>query len=307
MSVAGSAAIEWHRARLIDFDLDKLLISGRPQLDVEFEPSIKPHEKFTVMYAPTREGENADNNYTSVDLYGVGIVRALISCGDFRVIYKLHPRIMGSRNLEVREAHERICALIEHSRRTGADNKYHSSGNVLSMFDQIDALVADVSSKGLDFLHLCPEKPLVIADRHQDLEQLPADAPIASACNVIDARKLSSLETLLPTRIQIDAFSEPRLAVRIFYFGDIRRGEPRNDSSPKSPTCCGKDKKSFHNIVVGIQPESKGTWPSGCRKIDSQPVQIPKKCTSVPPLIVDGLVSGFSFNADVSAYSSKMG
>lgn len=223
--VAGPAAIERYKARLIDFDLDKLVISGRPQLDVRFEPTLAAHEKFTVMYAPTWEGENEDNNYTSIDCYGVNIVRALLSSEDFRVIYKPHPRIIDSRTSSVRESHERICALIDHSRRTGSDHEYHDSGNVLAMFDAIDALVADVSSVGLDFLYLCPNKPLVITDRRDNFPQLLLDTPIAGACNVISARNLSSLNTLLPSWIKSDDFSEERRDIRSYYFGNISRGE----------------------------------------------------------------------------------
>lgn len=223
--VAGPAAIERHKARLIDFNLEKLVVSGRPQLDVDFLPTIESHEKTTVMYAPTWEGENDDNNYTSMDCYGVRIVRALLSENNFRVIYKPHPRISETRNTAVREAHEKICALIEESRKAGAEHEYHAAGNILSMFDPIDALVTDVSSVGLDFLYLCPHKPLVITDRRQNLQQLQVDAPIASACHVISDRELPNLDTSLPSWIGSDNLAKERSEARSFYFGNIRRGE----------------------------------------------------------------------------------
>ncbi|MFL4477000.1 hypothetical protein ACIPUB_01850 [Paeniglutamicibacter sp. ORCA_105] len=67
--VVGPAAIARHEARLIDCDFDKLLVTGRPQLGVDFEPTLSESEQRTVTYSPTWEGENYDNNYTSVDVY----------------------------------------------------------------------------------------------------------------------------------------------------------------------------------------------------------------------------------------------
>lgn len=91
--IAGQAARERHRAALLDFDESKLISVGRPQLDVAREPELPPTALRTLMYAPTWEGENESNNYTSIDLYGVDIVRALLDIPRSRVIYKPHPRV----------------------------------------------------------------------------------------------------------------------------------------------------------------------------------------------------------------------
>ena len=223
--VAGPAAIERHKARLIDFDVEKLVVTGRPQLDVAFEATIAPSEKRSVMYAPTWEGENDDNNYTSLDLYGVSIVRSLMAMEDTRVIYKPHPRVIDSKNTDVRLAHENICKMIEKSRDRGNDHEYVPFGNILSMFDPIDALVTDVSSVGLDFLYLCPEKPLVLTDRRQDEKQLQIDAPVSLACPIINLGTQNSLVSLFRSWFQDDEMSEERLQAREYYFGDLQRGD----------------------------------------------------------------------------------
>lgn len=223
--VAGPAAIERHKARLIDFEVEKLVVTGRPQLDVEFESMLEPSSKRTIMYAPTWEGENEGNNYTSLDYYGADIISGLLTMKDTRVIYKPHPRVIDSRNLEIRQAHEAICTLIEKSHNRGFEHRYVPAGNILAMFDPLDALITDVSSVGLDFLYLCPEKPLILTDRRQDEQQLLLDAPVSAACPVINMQTKASLGSLLPTWIQDDEMADERVKARELYFGDLRRGD----------------------------------------------------------------------------------
>lgn len=220
--VAGPAAIERHKARLIDFNLGKLITTGRPQLDIDFPPELPQSGLTTVMYAPTWEGENDENNYTSVDLYGVKIVEALLAKPDTRVIYKPHPRVAGSREPQMAAAHERICELIEEA---GAENQVLIEGNILAMFENVDALVTDISSVGLDFLYLHPEKPLVLTDRRTDPEGRAIDAPISRSCQVIDATNIESLaERLVAWFTDPDAVAE-RQRARELYFDGIGRGE----------------------------------------------------------------------------------
>ena len=76
--VAGDAAIERHRRALIDFDESALVKVGRPQLDIDRLAELEPSSARTIMYAPTWEGENESNNYTSVDLFGPQIVEAAL-------------------------------------------------------------------------------------------------------------------------------------------------------------------------------------------------------------------------------------
>ena len=91
--IAGQAALERHRAALLDFDESKLIAVGRPQLDIARELELVPSTRRTLMYAPTWEGENDENNYTSIDRFGVDIVRAMLAVPNARVIYKPHPRV----------------------------------------------------------------------------------------------------------------------------------------------------------------------------------------------------------------------
>lgn len=223
--VAGPAAIKRHEAMLVDFDFSKLEVTGRPQLDIDFKLELEPSENMDVMYAPTWEGENEDNNYTSLDLYGVDIIEALLEKPELRVIYKPHPRIETSIRPGIAQAHRRIMELLEAANDAGAEHVISEQGNILAMFESTDALITDVSSVGLDYLYLHPEKPLVISDRRSNREILHRDAPIAQACHVVDRNSIDNVRDLLDDALKHDSHREQRSEMRQFYFGDLNRGD----------------------------------------------------------------------------------
>src|SRR4051812_32588751 len=74
--VAGEAAIRRFRRALLGPDLSRLVTIGRPQLALPVEPALPPSDRRTILYAPTWEGEDDSNNYTSIDKYGPQIVAA---------------------------------------------------------------------------------------------------------------------------------------------------------------------------------------------------------------------------------------
>ena len=222
--VAGPAAIERHREVLLDFDLDRLVSVGRPQLDLDFETPLPHFAGRTVMYAPTWEGENDANNYTSMDLFGEQIIQTLVDLPDTRVIYKPHPRVVTSIDPAVANVHLRIREILEERNEAGAQHIIAETENILALFESVDALVTDVSSVGLDYLYLHPERPLILTDRRNDLAAIHREAPVSRACPVIseDSRQamLSGFAALLDTTSE-----EDRMQMRAFYFGDRRKGD----------------------------------------------------------------------------------
>ena len=80
---------------LLEFDTDRLVRIGRPQLDLRPRAGAGPEPRRTVLYAPTWEGDADYNDYSSVDTFGPEIVRALLAVPDVRVVYKPHPRVPG--------------------------------------------------------------------------------------------------------------------------------------------------------------------------------------------------------------------
>jgi hypothetical protein len=219
--VAGEAAVRRYRAGLIDFDTSRLVRVGRPQLDLRPSPVLPPTSRRTILYAPTWEGENASNNYTSVDTFGVAVVSAALAVPDVRVVYKPHPRVAISTHPVVSAAHEQIVQML-------ADDHEHQvmiDADILAVLPGCDLMVTDVSSVGLDFLYLHPDKPLFITDRHDDRDRLRVEAPVSRCADVVDSATIGMLAHTLAARLAHDEHRAGRDATRRYYFDNLGRGE----------------------------------------------------------------------------------
>lgn len=133
--VRGKAALRRHRRALIDFDESKLISVGRPQLDLDYEDELPASQLRTIMYAPTWQGENDNNNYTSIDCYGPQIVEAALATEGTRLIYKPHPRIAGARQPDMKAGHQRILELIEAANAEGGDKDARAQARALYFGD----------------------------------------------------------------------------------------------------------------------------------------------------------------------------
>jgi CDP-glycerol glycerophosphotransferase (TagB/SpsB family) len=172
-----------------------------------------------VLYAPTWEGDADYNNYSSVDRFGPELVRRLLALPDVRVVYKPHPRVVTSEDPGVATAHREITALL-----TG-DNVALPDADILAVMPDCDAMVTDVSSVGLDWLYLCTDRPLFIADRHDDPERLRVEAPVSRCADVVDSTTLPGLVALVGQRLEHDELHLQRIAMRHHYFDDVRVGD----------------------------------------------------------------------------------
>lgn len=227
--VAGDAAINRYRKSLIDFDESALTKIGRPQLDIDRVPELEASSSTrTIMYAPTWEGENDANNYTSVDLFGPKIIEAALGLGDTRVIYKPHPRVAASNKTAMAESNARIIELIETANESITDESLQHQilmeGDILAMFDAVDLLVTDISSVGLDYLYMRPEKPLVLTDRRDDTAKLNDEAPVSRATPIIDGTTVNRTDALLREQLTNDGSAEARQELRRHYFGEGKKG-----------------------------------------------------------------------------------
>lgn len=227
--VAGQAAIDRHKQVLVDFDLDKLMPIGRPQLDIAFAPTIPPFGGRTIMYAPTWEGENEANNYTSLDLYGPQIVAAIAGIDGARIIYKPHPRIAASVDPRIAKAHNSVLGIINRQNSAGAKHVVALEGNILALLGSASALITDVSSVGLDFLYLHPDKPMILTDRGTNLETLHQEVPVSRACPVIDSDNVSQLPEALDRWLEDETLLPERHRMRSYYFGDRKVGDSTRD------------------------------------------------------------------------------
>lgn len=225
--VAGEAAVQRHAAGLLLFDTGRLVRTGRPQLDLRPEPLLAPSPRRTVLYAPTWEGDAEYNDYTSVDVFGVAIARAVLAVPDARLVYKPHPKVTTSRTPAVRDAHRAILALVADADRRDPEARHEAvtTGDILAVIPDCDAMVTDVSSVGLDWLYLRTERPIFLTDRHHDAERLRQEVPVSRCADVVDGTVLPDLTALLTARLEHDEHHLARVAMRHHYFDDLQVGD----------------------------------------------------------------------------------
>ncbi len=225
--VAGEAAVRRHAAGLLEFDTARLVRTGRPQLDLRPTPLLAPSSRRTILYAPTWEGDADYNDYTSVDVLGVDVVRALLAVPDARLVYKPHPKVVTSTTPAVREAHHDILRLVTRAvlAEPGAGHEAITNGDILAVVPDCDAMVTDVSSVGLDWLYLRTDKPIFLTDRHRDPERLRREVPVSRCADVVDVDNVGCLTDLVVARLEHDEHHLARLAMRRHYFDDLQVGE----------------------------------------------------------------------------------
>lgn len=225
--VAGEAAVRRHRAALAWFDEAHLVRVGRPQLDLHVPAALAPSERTTITYAPTWEGEDEANNYTSVDRYGPGIIDAALAQPGVRVIYKPHPRVADSEDPGVQRGHAAILKAMSAAvvQDPAAGHAVMLDADVLGVIRSTDLLIADISSVTLDHLYLRPQAPIVLTDRRTDRDALMTDSPVAAGAHIVDESTIGSLPDDLARILRSDDHAVRRAELRHLYFDGLEPGE----------------------------------------------------------------------------------
>jgi len=225
--VAGQAAVQRYEHGLLEFDTDRLVRIGRPQLDLRLPSVLAPSSRRTVLYAPTFEGDADYNNYSSVDRLGAEIVTRALAVPDVWVVYKPHPRIPRSEDPYVQSGHHEVVRLLTEAAQDdrAAGHVVLDDADILAVMPDCDAMVTDVSSVGLDWLYLRTDCPLFITDRYDDPEQLRLAAPVSRCADVVDWATVGRLTKLLSARLEHDELQLSRIAMRHYYFDDVKVGD----------------------------------------------------------------------------------
>ena len=218
--VAGAAAKDRYLSAVAWIDEKKLIPVGRPQLDLETQPILEKSALKTLTYAPTWEGEDEANNYTSMDCYGKEIIDAALNQANCRIIYKPHPRILDSQDPAIISAHKYIV-----NRLSRGPHEVHLSGDVLSVLKDTDLLISDISSVTLDYLYLKPSGAIFLTDRRNNRSQLEDESPVAKAAYIVDTSTIGSLSDSLRKVIASDELFNRRQEVCRYYFGGTAAGE----------------------------------------------------------------------------------
>jgi hypothetical protein len=116
--VAGPAGRDRYRRADVGVRQEQVVEVGRPQLDVVHPPGPRPEGWVpTILYAPTWEGWNAEQEYGSLTTIGPLLVRAVLDAPTpVRLVYRPHP-FTGQRDPAVAAADRAITRLLEEDNR----------------------------------------------------------------------------------------------------------------------------------------------------------------------------------------------
>jgi hypothetical protein len=219
--IAGAAARERIRRKLIGFDEFRLVEVGRPQVDVVYDgPRLPDDDRTVVLFAPTWEGDRASMRYSSVASHGPALARSLVASGRHRVVYRPHPRV-GLVRPEVAAAHREVVGILE-----AANSADPSAGHVVDVeggfgwqLQAADVAVMDISAVAYDWL--ATAKPLLLTRPAEPLARIP-DVGLVTETALFDAADAPRAAELVDAAVA--AGSERHAALVEHYFGDTTPG-----------------------------------------------------------------------------------
>lgn len=225
VAVAGQAAKDRLNNSLMVADGSKEWIIGRPQLDVLNAPiNVNPSRKI-LLYAPTWQGDQEANNYSSLDVYGKKIIETLLSQSNATVIYKPHPRIVENKVPHWKKSHQDILTLIKQANKIDPKaNHQFVLGDPLQSLQVADLLIADVSSVTIDYLYLKPNGVLFICDRRSDPDLFNKVAPVSTAIPIIDKSNIINLDEIIKEYLVNYPRRDEYNKIRTYYFGEGELG-----------------------------------------------------------------------------------
>lgn len=188
--VAGEAGADRYRKSNLGIHDDQYRFVGRPQVhSITTTPIRGDVQVPIILYAPTWEGVNLEQEYSSVLAAGTKIVAGLLAADPpVQLIYKSHP-FTGQRDAKYRGAHARIVAMINLANaNNGTQHEVIMSGpkqpTINDCFNRASGLISDISSVVSDFL--ASEKPYAVFN-HTDLDatSFVREYPSSGAATII--------------------------------------------------------------------------------------------------------------------------
>lgn len=214
--VAGQAAKDRCLRAVWGIDPNKLISIGRPPLDGDFKPVLPTDPRPTVLYAPTWQGENEANNFTSVDVLGPEIIRQLLADG-VRVVYRPHPRLTDMGESAVQKADAEIRSTLSAAAK-GSEQFIATDQSIFDLFEDADVLISDISSVSLDFLYLHTDKGLIVTDRHDDPTGTRSQSAIGTELGVLSSSTVQGLAEIVEQALNGSHALSSRQRLKSHYF-----------------------------------------------------------------------------------------
>lgn len=223
--VAGEAGADRYRTSNLGIHDDQYRLVGRPQVHpITQVPRLGEDAVPTILYAPTWEGVNLEQEYSSLSAVGETIIQALLTADPpVRVIYKPHP-FTGQRDAKYRGVHAGIVSQIDAANDAhGTDHRVIGNSrrepNINDCFNRSSALITDISSVVSDFL--ASEKPYAVFN-HTDTSEKAfiANFPSTGAGTILQRDGSGIAEFLaVVTRSAPDLRAEARSTLATYLLG----------------------------------------------------------------------------------------
>ena len=211
----GQRGIDRYEQYLLNFDVNKFIPIGRPQLDFVGQVNItkKPNQK-VILYAPTWEATHSSMDYTSVAIFGEELVEKILANENNILIYKPHSAI-GTRDEVVKQAHENIKKIT-----LQAHNAYYmEQENIIDIFALVDFAFFDNTSVMIDYLSV--DKPAAYFQIIQDQSVYE----LAKAFKTINHNNFSKVVAILAEQLSDDTNKIQRNKIKNHYLGRYTQGE----------------------------------------------------------------------------------
>ncbi|HEV7193341.1 MAG TPA: CDP-glycerol glycerophosphotransferase family protein [Jatrophihabitantaceae bacterium] len=226
--LAGETARDRLARALMRYDVDKhVRLVGRPQLDAANDDggaasaTRVPSTRATVVYAPTWEGAQPSMAYSSVRSHGSALLQSLLESGEFRVVYRPHPRT-GANDGAFSTADRELRAAVQqrHNREPEIGHVVDTSAVWDPSHDDADILVTDISAVAGDWM--TSGKPLLVTVPSSPAASVDDDS-VLNAVTVIRAEDAGRTAELVRREL-LGSDAERRRVWVSRAFGDLSAG-----------------------------------------------------------------------------------
>jgi len=215
--VSSNIAFERYKSHLLNFEENKYLKIGRPQLDFIDNYNIDTTKK-VILYAPTDESTHISMRYTSLERLGLEIVEKILSNNEYFLIYRPHPST-GKNSKIVKDINDKIINKIVNSKNAIVDTKT----NILNIFSKVDIAIFDNSSLIIDFLYY--DKPIFMTNMFLKEYHNIDNLKVLDVAILIDEKNIDNLISNIKLEDQNDSLKEIRNLIKIDYLGNYQKGE----------------------------------------------------------------------------------
>jgi hypothetical protein len=244
--VAGAAGRERYVRAGVGIRPDALIEVGRPQTAL-IRTGAPDGDIPTVLYAPTWEGWDREQDYSSVRTHGPALVRAVLSHPrPLRLMYRPHP-YTGRRDPAVAAAHRLIVALLEEANAAQGVTVTDLAGEAAGAAPEQSAADLEVAatSRGEERLRALDEAAHVLV--------APGAVPLVSCFNVATALvgDVSSVRTDFVVSDKPLAVCDPRARDQHEFEAEFPSAAAATVLPPAET-----DIAAFLDVVTGTEPDS---------------------------------------------------